>query len=89
MGGRWPPNVNLCPTGEKCFFFQNVHPVLHMGASINYVEKQGRGRGSPKCQRYYISLFRKLVNVVYGCLLWFNLVNVNYDLSIIALNFLK
>ena len=32
------------------------------GASINYVDKQGRGRGSPKCQRYYIRLFSKFVN---------------------------
>ena len=32
------------------------------GASINYVDKQGEGRGSPKCQHYYISLFSKYVN---------------------------
>ena len=51
-----------------------------MGASINYGDKQGGGRGSPKCQRYYISLFSKLVNknpqnsvnVVYGYPLYQN-----------------
>ena len=32
-----------------------------LGASIKYVDKQGGERGSPKCQRYYISLFSKLV----------------------------
>ena len=50
------------------------------GASINYVDKKGGGRGLPECQRYYISLFSKFVtegrggqnalnsvNVVYGC----------------------
>ena len=29
--------------------------------SINFVDKQGRGRESTKCQRYYISLLSKLV----------------------------
>ena len=34
-----------------------------LGASINYLNKQGGGRSwSPKCQRYYISLFSKLFN---------------------------
>ena len=52
------------------------------GASMHCVDMQGGRRGSPKCQRYYISLFSKLVNeegrgsknlkflstyVVYGC----------------------
>ena len=32
------------------------------GAFRNYVDKQGGGRGSHKCQRYYINLFSKLVN---------------------------
>ena len=32
------------------------------GASINYIDKQGGGGWSPKCQPYYISLFSKLVN---------------------------
>ena len=32
------------------------------GASINYVDKQGGGDVSLKCQRYYISLCSKLVN---------------------------
>ena len=32
------------------------------GSPINYVDKQWGGRGSHKCQRYYISLFSKLVN---------------------------
>ena len=31
-------------------------------ASINYVDKPGEGRGSYKCQRYYKSLFSRLVN---------------------------
>ena len=42
-----------------------VYVVLQfaaMGASINYVDKQGGGKGSPECQWYYISLFSKLVN---------------------------
>ena len=30
------------------------------GASINYIDKQGGGSWSPKCQWYYISLFRFL-----------------------------
>ena len=33
-----------------------------LGASINYVDKQRGGKGSLKCQRYYISLLSKLVN---------------------------
>ena len=52
------------------------------GASINYLYKQGGRRGSPKCQRCYISLvfikfvieggrgvknLQNSVNVVYGC----------------------
>ena len=32
------------------------------GSSINYVDNQGGGKGSAKCQRYYMSLFSKLVN---------------------------
>ena len=38
-----------------------LHFTTDMGASLNYVDKQGGGRGSPKCQRYYIRLFNKLV----------------------------
>ena len=32
------------------------------GSSINYVDNQGGGKGSDKCQRYYMSLLSKLVN---------------------------
>ena len=61
------------------------------GASINYVDKQRGGRGSPKCLRYNISLFSKLVNemvrggvknpqnsvnIVYGCPLTIYYINI-------------
>ena len=36
--------------------------VIGKGVSINYVDKEGGGRGSPKCQRYFIYLFSKFVN---------------------------
>ena len=66
-------------TVRKC---RLIGQILFKGTSINYVDKQGGGRGLPKYQRYYISLFSKLVNegggvkdpqnsvnVVYGCTL--------------------
>ena len=58
--------------------YDSVGVVSCMGASINYIDKQGEGA---KCQQYYISLCSKFVNeggggvknpqnfvnVVYGC----------------------
>ena len=50
---------------------------LHKGASINYVDTQEEGGpGSPKCQRYYIRSFSKLVNK--GGQKSLKSVNVNY-----------
>ena len=44
-------------------FVKLIHPLnSSLGASINYVGKQGEGRGSLKCHWYYISLFIKRVN---------------------------
>ena len=41
---------------------QNAQLHIGQGGIHNYIDKQGGGRGLPKCQRYYISLFSKLVN---------------------------
>ena len=44
-------------------FSTRIFYILHgLRASINNINKQGGGSGSPKCQQYYISLFNKLVN---------------------------
>ena len=42
-------------------FFEFHHIRIEIGATRNYVDKQGERGGLAKCQRYYISLSSKLV----------------------------
>ena len=79
QNSRIHAHINFIPI--FCLILVNNWPndiFAYNWTSINYVYKLRGGRGSPKCQRYYISLFSKLVNgggqnpqnsvnVVYGC----------------------
>ena len=58
---------------------KTIRVPLAKGTPVNHVDKRGGGRGSPKCQRYYISLFSKLVNEGEGVKKPRKSVNVVYE----------
>ena len=78
---------NLSIKGPFLFYLQSkeIPALIHLFgrvkskvASINYVDKQGEGGGSPKGQRYYINLFSKIVNEGGGAKNTLNFINVVY-----------